>query len=246
MLWGLFADVHANLEALEACLDHARERGARRFAFLGDLVGYGADPGPVTDTVMQLAREGALSVKGNHDQAIEGSTAYLNETARAAIEWSRGALSARQRSYLAELPLVSRESNLCFVHASASTPQRWQYVDSAAAAWRSVQASQATYTFCGHVHEQGLYFERPGGGMGAFRPVPGAAIPVGHNRRWLAVVGSVGQPRDGNPAAAYALFDDAREHLTFQRLPYDNAAAADKIERSGLPMSLAYRVRRGI
>lgn len=246
MLWALFADVHANLEALEACLEDARARGAQRFAFLGDLVGYGADPGPVSDTVMTLVREGAVSVKGNHDQAIEGSTAYLNETARAAIEWTRGSLSAAQRTFLAELPLVVRAANLCFVHASASAPQRWEYVDSPPAAWRSVQAAQATYTFCGHVHDQGLYFERPGGGMGAFRPVPGTPIPVGHNRRWLAVVGSVGQPRDGNPAAAYALFDDAREHLAFQRLRYDSATAADKIERSGLPMALAYRVRKGI
>jgi diadenosine tetraphosphatase ApaH/serine/threonine PP2A family protein phosphatase len=168
---------------------------------------------------MQLTSAGAISVKGNHDQAIEGSAAYLNDTARAAIEWTRSQLGSEHRDYLAQLPFTTREESILFVHASADAPQRWNYVDSAAAAWRSVQASQATYTFCGHVHDQGLYFERPGGGgMGAFRPVPGTAIPVGHHRRWLAIVGSVGQPRDGNPAAAYAIFDAAREEITFHRV----------------------------
>jgi diadenosine tetraphosphatase ApaH/serine/threonine PP2A family protein phosphatase len=247
VLWAFLADIHANLEALEACLEDAHARGAQRFALLGDLVGYGADPCAVTERAMQLTSAGAISVKGNHDQAIEGSAAYLNDTARAAIEWTRSQLGSEHRDYLAQLPFTTREEPILFVHASADAPLRWNYVDSAAAAWRSVQASQATYTFCGHVHDQGLYFERPGGGgMGAFRPVPGTAIPVGHNRRWLAIVGSVGQPRDGNPAAAYALFDAAREEITFHRVAYDHFAAADKIERSHLPPGLAYRVRKGI
>jgi diadenosine tetraphosphatase ApaH/serine/threonine PP2A family protein phosphatase len=142
--------------------------------------------------------------------------------------------------------MLAREDPICFVHSSADAPHRWTYVDGTAAAWRSAQAGEAVYTFCGHVHDQGLYFERPGGGMGAFRPAPGTAIPVGRHRRWLAIAGSVGQPRDGNPAAAYVMFDAARELLTFHRVAYDHVAAAHKIERSGLPAHLAYRVRRGI
>jgi diadenosine tetraphosphatase ApaH/serine/threonine PP2A family protein phosphatase len=246
LLWALFADIHSNLEALQACLADARERGAQRMALLGDLVGYGADPAAVTELAMQLSAQGAIVVKGNHDLAVEGSSAYLNETARAAIEWTRGVLGIDHRAYLAELPLCVREENLCLVHASADAPQRWHYVDSPAAAQRSVQAAHAPHTFCGHVHDQTLYFERANGQMGAFRPTPGTAIPVGAHRRWLGIVGSVGQPRDNNPAAAYVLFDTSRAQLTFHRVPYDHIAAADKILAAGLPPALAYRVRRGI
>ena len=246
MLIAMLADVHGNLEALEACLAHARERGAQRFVFLGDLVGYGADPHGVVDLVQRLASEGAIAVKGNHDLAVAGADAYLNDAARAAIEWTRGILTPGQKQFLAALPLCVREESMCFVHASADKPERWTYVDAPGAAKSSIEAAGVAYTFCGHVHDQTLYFEGTHGRANAFRPTPGTSIPAGHHRRWLAIAGSVGQPRDRNPLSAYALFDTAREHITFHRVAYDNEAAADKIQRAGLPASLAYRVRRGI
>ena len=125
-------------------------------------------------------------------------------------------------------------------------PSAGTYVDSAGAARRCTDAAEQPYTFCGHVHDQVLYFETASGRMSEFRPTPGTAIPVGERRRWLAVVGSVGQPRDRNPAAAYTIFDDARREITFLRVPYDHHAAADKIRRAGLPHALAYRVEAGI
>lgn len=246
MLIALFADVHSNLEALEACLRHARTRAVQRVAFLGDLVGYGADPHGVIDVVARLSTEGAIAVKGNHDEAVGGPSAYLNDAARAAIEWTRGILSADQKRFLSALPMCVREDRMCFVHASAAMPERWDYVDGPGAAKRSVEAADLPYTFCGHVHDQTLYFEGAQGKMGAFHPASGTPIPIGHHRRWLAIVGSVGQPRDHNPAAAYALFDTVREQITFYRVAYDNEAAAEKIRRAGLPPSLAYRVKRGI
>lgn len=246
MLWALLADIHSNIEALRACLDDAHAAGARRFALLGDLVGYGADPAAVVDAARELSSRGAIALKGNHDLAVEGSTAYLNDMARAAIEWTREVLDASQRDWLASLPLTAREGELYLVHASADAPQRWRYVDSPAEAARSVQAAGAPYTFCGHVHEQTLYFERSAGRMAVFAPTPGTPIPVGAHRRWLAIVGSTGQPRDGNPAAAYALFDASERRITFRRVPYDHLGAAKKILRAGLPAQLAYRVRKGI
>ena len=246
MLIALLADVHANLEALNACLDHARTRGAQRFVFLGDLVGYGADARGVVEVVSRYAAEGALVLKGNHDQAIERSAGYFNDASRAALEWARETLTQDQKRFLAGLPLVVREDEVCYVHASAAAPERWDYIDSPAAAQRCADAAHACYTFCGHVHDQVLYFAGARGRMSEFRPFSGTAIPVRSHRRWVGIVGSVGQPRDRNPAAAYTLFDLGRQLVTFFRVPYDAPAAAEKIRACGLPAALAYRVELGI
>jgi diadenosine tetraphosphatase ApaH/serine/threonine PP2A family protein phosphatase len=242
----LLSDVHGNIEALDACLRHAAESGAERYAFLGDLVGYGADPEEVVATIARWTDRGAIAVKGNHDEAVEKRAGYMNEATRESIEWTRGALTAEGKAYLSSLPLVVREGAMCFVHASAARPARWDYVDTPAAAQRSVEAARTTYTFSGHVHDQMLYFEGAQGKWSAFRPTPGSPVPIRSNRRWLALVGSVGQPRDGHPAAAYTLFDPARERITFYRLAYDHIAAAEKIRSAGLPEAHAYRVEKGV
>src|SRR5690349_19177054 len=140
MALALLSDVHANLEALEACLQHARDNGAARFAFLGDLVGYGADAGAVVSIVMRHAEEGALVVKGNHDEAIARGAPYMNAAVRESIDWAREQLSPEQKAFLAALPLSLRDGRCFYVHASAVNPQRWTYIDSAAAALKSIRA----------------------------------------------------------------------------------------------------------
>lgn len=241
----LLADVHSNLEALQACLAHARRQGVDRVAFLGDLVGYGADPEAVLDIVSREVAAGAMAVKGNHDAAIAASDPALNDAARQAIDWTRARLCADHAAFLAGLPLVQHHDRCCFVHASADDPARWQYVTDDLAAARSLSADDCTWMFSGHVHDQVLYFQGAGRRLMAFAPVSGVWIPVGAHRRWLAIAGSCGQPRDGNPAAAYALFDLARARIAFHRVPYDNAAAAARIRSAGLPESLASRLERG-
>jgi diadenosine tetraphosphatase ApaH/serine/threonine PP2A family protein phosphatase len=246
VLIAMLSDIHGNLEALTACLADARRRGAERYAFLGDLVGYGADSRGVVEVVARYAAEGAVAIKGNHDKAVEGGGGYFNEASRAALQWARETLTGEQKGFLASLPLVVRQGAVCYVHASAAKPERWDYIDSPAAAKRCADAATACYTFCGHVHDQVLYFESAQGRMSEFRPFPGTAIPVHSHRRWVVIVGSVGQPRDRNPAAAYTLFDPEQQMLTFFRVPYDAIAAAARIRECGLPGSLAYRVELGI
>ena len=242
----LFADIHANLEAISACLDHARALGAQRFAFLGDLVGYGADPVAVLDLIQRYADDGAIVVLGNHDAAALGrGIEDLNPNAQAAVRWTQAQLGNRQRDFLASLPLTVRDGDSLFVHGSAVTPEQWVYVTDAKQADASIQAAMASYVFSGHVHEQCLYFIGAGGQPLKFRPAPGTPIPTGRHRRWLAIVGSAGQPRDGNSKACYALFDGERERVTFFRVPYDHDAAAQKVRGAGLPERLALRLERG-
>lgn len=243
----ILSDLHANLEALEACLAHARGAGAQRYAFLGDLVGYGADPDAVIEIVAEHASRGAIVVKGNHDvAAIEGDTDYLNRSARDAILWTRTRLSPKHVQFIDDLPLVVREEAACFVHASAAQPEEWEYVDSPAAAERSVRASDRSYTFAGHVHEQRLFVANTLGRMRPYIPGIGVEVPIPPRRACLAVVGSAGQPRDGNPAACYVTADLDFRVMRFHRIPYDHHEAARKIRAAGLPESLALRLERGV
>lgn len=246
MKLALFADIHSNLEAIVACLAHARALGADRYAFLGDLVGYGADPVAVLELIERHAANGAVVVLGNHDAATIGRPVdFLNQNAQAAASWTRAQLGEKQRAFLAALPLTVKDDNILFVHASAVAPEEWIYVTSPKEAEQSIEAGKTNYIFCGHVHEQKLYFTGAGGQSMAFRPVPGTPIPAAKHRQWLAIVGSTGQPRDGNNAACYALFDLERERLTFFRVPYDHGSAAQKIRAAGLPERLALRLEHG-
>jgi len=214
--------------------------------FLGDYMGYGADVREVVGEVAEAVRQGAIAVKGNHDIGVERRVGYFNEAAQAALDYARETLVPSEREFLAALPLCVRDASVCFVHASAAAPERFDYVDSPGTAQRCMEAAGEPYTFIGHVHDQLLYYESPRGRMLPFRPTPGTSIPIRSHRRWVAIVGSVGQPRDRNPAAAYALFDAELRELTFFRVPYDYRAAAARVRRAGLPESLAYRIEAGI
>jgi len=245
MLTALFADVHSNIEALQACLRHAREHGAEQFAFLGDLVGYGPDPAAVIETVAAIPS--AIVVKGNHDDAIENEpkTRDLNDVAYDVITWTRNALNAEQRRFLASLPLIVRKDDVCYVHGSANQPAKWEYIGDNMAARESMEAAATSYVFSGHVHEQVLYFKTQSGKTAPFRPISGSPVPVPPHRSWLAIVGSVGQPRDGNPASAYATFDSGTETMTFFRIPYDHLETARRMRAARLPETLAERIERG-
>jgi diadenosine tetraphosphatase ApaH/serine/threonine PP2A family protein phosphatase len=237
-----FADIHANRQAFGACLEAARANGAERFICLGDYVGYGADPEWTVETVMGLVEQGALAVRGNHDTAISSSAESMNAEAQAAIEWTRSRLSAPERKFLSELPLTRDEDDRLYVHSDASQPAKWHYVRSTADAGRSLIATDAHITFCGHIHRPALYSMSVTGKMTSFIPISGIKVQLLPGRRWLAVIGSVGQPRDGDPAACFAMFDTASREITYCRAPYDVDAAAARIRDNGLPSLLADRL----
>jgi diadenosine tetraphosphatase ApaH/serine/threonine PP2A family protein phosphatase len=241
----IFADIHANRQAFSACLEAARARGLERIVCLGDVVGYGADPEWAVETVMGLVEDGAIAVRGNHDNAIGSASESMNAEAQAAIEWTRGRLSGPQRQFLAELPLTHQEDGRLYVHSEASNPVRWRYVLGTSEAARSLEATGAHVSFCGHIHRPALYSMSSAAKMTSFVPTSNVPVQLLAGRRWLAVVGSVGQPRDGDPAAAFAMFDTTSREITYCRVPYDVEAAADKIRANGLPHWLADRLLAG-
>ena len=247
----LLSDIHANLHALDACIDHATGQGAQRFAVLGDLVGYGAQPAAVVSRVRELARQGAIVLKGNHDALAVNPPQTSVTVGEAGAGWTHAQLSSTDLAFLDGLPMTWTEGAALMVHASADAPQRWQYVDNPQRAKASLDAACrdpfVRYVFGGHVHQQTLYFRSASTStrLMRFEPTPGSPIPIPSHRRWLATVGSVGQPRDGSPLAMYALFDAARAELTFHRVAYDHLAAAALIRTAGLPEFFAQRLERG-
>lgn len=245
MTIGLLTDIHGNREALAACLADAERRSVAGYIFLGDLVGYGADPAWVVERVMTHVEQGASAILGNHDAAAIGAPETMNDTAAEAMEWTRRNLGAAHCKFLEQLPLSIEDGERLFVHASADAPPQFHYISDTSSARKSFDATAARQTFCGHVHKPALYHLSLTGKLFEFTPTAEVAIPLLPARRWLAVIGAVGQPRDRNPAACYALLDEEQSTLTYIRVPYDVASAARKIREAGLPPVLAARLEQG-
>ncbi len=246
MKLALLSDLHANRQATEAVWAHAQEQGIDQLVLLGDYVDYGADPAWTVDFVRDQVRQGAIAVRGNHDDAIDGhGSADLAGHVVPSLAWTRQQLSPDQHVFLACLPLTADVGPCLMTHANAHDPVNWGYVHNRAEATRSLFSTEQRFVFCGHMHQPCLYHLTGAGKSGEFSPVAGVPIELSPARRWLAIPGSVGQPRDGNPAACYAVFDTASETLTFHRVPYDHEEAARRIIAAGLPSHHAERLKHG-
>lgn len=253
MKYALLSDLHSNVHALDACLAHAQAQGIERIAVLGDLVGYGAHPVEVVTRCQEIQRQGGIVLRGNHEELIQSHNlntplahgSWGGQTA----EWTHAQLSPAQRFWLETLPLTAYDESIVFVHASADAPERWRYVDDARVATLSLDAAcrnpEVRFVFGGHVHHQSLYYRGTGRQLMPFQPSPGVAIPTPKHRQWIATIGSVGQPRDGNPRAMYAVFDSQAAKLTFHRVAYDHRAAARAVREAGLPEHFAQRLETG-
>lgn len=245
MRLAVITDIHGNREGFAATLADIALRKVDQIAILGDIVGYGPDPEWCVDKVTDLVAGGAICVKGNHDSAISTPGESLNAIARAAIDWTRPRLTPVQTAFLANLPLTHALDDVLLVHASANDPGDWIYVTSERTAMPSFRVSKARVIFCGHVHVPTLMTCDMGGTVREHKIPMGMPIPLLRSRRWLAVVGSAGQPRDGVPQAGYAVYDTLTNDLTFRRVPYDAAITAQKTRAAGLPETLALRLLRG-
>ncbi|RWA71283.1 metallophosphoesterase [Mesorhizobium sp.] len=241
----ILSDIHANREAFDAVLEAVGKQAPDQLVLLGDLVGYGPDPVYVVEKAADLVEGGAFCIKGNHDEAVAASPNGMTENARTAIEWTRERLAAKHFDFLARLPLSLRSEDRLYVHASAERPEKWLYIRDMDAAERCLSASDARFIFCGHTHIPAIYYALPGSRPIHFSPLDNVAAPLSALRRHLIVVGAVGQPRDRNPAACFALLDTSRHEVTMVRVPYDHEETARKVQASGLPTWLGMRLKIG-
>lgn len=240
MRYAILSDIHGNLEALRAVLADAGDR-ADAFLCLGDIVGYGADPGACIELVAERCQ---LVVGGNHEHAVAGriDLNWFNPYARAAAEWTHDRLDDDQRAWLGSLPLVSEAGDATLVHASPAHPEEWEYLVSAEDGFAALGAFTTRLCFVGHSHLPGMWVQ---GSWGREHEAGAVKVSIDPGCRYIINVGSVGQPRDHDPRAAYALWDVEGRTLAIQRVAYDLAAARAKIVAAGLPRFLADRLAEG-
>jgi diadenosine tetraphosphatase ApaH/serine/threonine PP2A family protein phosphatase len=237
--YAILGDIHANLEALHAVLADAKAQEATRYACVGDIVGYNANPVECLTLLRELQ---CAVVRGNHDHycSMDEALSGFHPMAADAVDWTRKQLSAEQRQYLHNLPYVAPVETFTMVHSTLDMPGNWGYVFEALEAEASFTYQRSTVCFFGHTHVP-LAFEK-------FDVVRGglySKIKVQLGRKYFINVGSVGQPRDGDPRAAYVLFDLMQNAIELRRVPYDIPAAQEKITRAGLPARMAARLAVG-
>jgi diadenosine tetraphosphatase ApaH/serine/threonine PP2A family protein phosphatase len=241
----IIADVHANLEALEAVLRHAEEAKALDEVWcLGDTVGYGPDPSACLARLRSLAPR---SVPGNHDLAAIGqlSTDDFNRVAAAAAHWTAGQLAPEHRQYLESLPHVIGQGDFTLAHGTLRWPI-WEYLSSPEAAVAHFERQETPYSLVGHTHVPMLVAEDRDSAEGCQERYleDGAVVSLG-DRRLVVNPGGVGQPRDGDPRASYAVYDTDARTVTLHRLEYDIAATQAKMEAADLPRPLIERLSVG-
>lgn len=240
---GILSDVHANTEALLAVLSDLEASPVDRIVCLGDCVGYGADPGPCLDLLFERCD---VIVAGNHDRAVVGmlDAASFNALARFAVTYSADRLSRAQLQRLRDLPLESYLEDLLLVHASPFQPEQFPYLQYPEDARVAFQNRDFSIAICGHTHVP-LTFHTDDPAH-AVRVSLNPQVDLTQGGRYIVNVGSVGQPRDRDPRASYAIFDTASRRLSLHRVEYDVESAFAKIEAAGLPQALGRRLLVGV
>lgn len=240
MKYGVFSDIHGNLEALVAALSDMSREGVEKYWCLGDLVGYGANPNECVEKVRQLAD---MTVLGNHDAACVGleDTSSFNRYAREACDWTAAQLLPFNSEWLRSLPLTATADDVFLVHASPFEPKGWHYMLYISDMINGFKSLTAPMAFIGHSHQPIILVHRGE----EFFSFSGDEFHCEEGTRCIVNVGSIGQPRDGNPAVCYAIWDSKERMIKLKRVAYDVEAAQRKIRAAGLPDILASRLEFG-
>jgi diadenosine tetraphosphatase ApaH/serine/threonine PP2A family protein phosphatase len=250
MRYAVLSDIHANLEALTAVMEALAASRIDRYLCLGDVVGYGADPSACVERLQQVE---ALIVGGNHDHACVGKLplGWFNDAARTALEWTRDQLSFTDLDALRRWPLKATEEPLTLVHGTLRHPERFEYMVDVAQAVDTMHICPTLLCLVGHTHLACVIeYDRTQRRLMRILTTTEELSDVSfqdepQTRRYIVNPGSVGQPRDGDPRAGYAILDTDRKQISIRRVPYDIARAQRKIRDAGLPAFLADRLAAG-
>jgi len=239
--WAVLSDIHGNLEAFSAVLDCLSKEDVDQIAFLGDIVGYGANPNECIDLLKGIA---SIIVAGNHDYGAVGlaDTFNFNPAARAAIEWTAEELSAINRNYLSGLHLISIRDDITFVHSTPYCPQNWDYLFYRDDLNINFDSFHTRICFIGHSHVPAVFIRDERGKTSISEDL---IIRLKEGSSYIINVGSVGQPRDGISDAAFGIYDAEECVFILKRFPYDIGTVQKKIIKAGLPERLAARIAIG-
>ncbi|MCM8797575.1 MAG: metallophosphatase family protein [Candidatus Omnitrophica bacterium] len=241
MRYGIFSDIHSNLEALEAILKASQTQGIDEYLCIGDIVGYAADPAECLKIVRSTA---AIIVAGNHDWVVADrySIEYFNPYAAAAVKLTAKLLTATEKEFLASLKLVFSNEHLTLVHGTLDRPEVFNYLFGIIEAKDSFLHLATPLLFVGHTHVPAVYSRRKDGVEKVFNA---ERVVIEPGSSYIVNIGSVGQPRDSNPQAAYCIYDTAENEICIKRVSYDIEKARQKIIAAGLPVLLGDRLLVG-
>jgi predicted phosphodiesterase len=239
MKYAILGDIHSNLEALNTVLADAKKKGVTHYVCLGDIVGYNANPVECLEIIRGL---NCPVVKGNHDHycGMDETLNGFHPLAADVVDWTRKKLSEEQRAYLRSLRYLARVETFTIVHSTLDTPEMWGYVFDKLEAEASFAYQSTGICFYGHTHVP-LAFEK----TDRVRAGLYTKIKVAMGRKYFINVGSVGQPRDGDPRSAYVTFDMLNNEIELHRIPYDFRITQKKIIDAGLPNRVAARLAVG-
>jgi predicted phosphodiesterase len=239
MRFALFGDIHANLEALEAVLADAAGQSVTHHVCLGDIVGYNADPVACLEKVRAM---GCPVVKGNHDDDASNNRSLetLSPVAATAMEWTRQQLDDEQKQWLRKLRMVRQIEDFTVVHSTLDEPGNWGYVFNNYDAMANFPYQYTQVCFHGHTHKPKVFVKST-----QVATVLADTVTIEPGMKYFINVGSVGQPRDGDCRACYAIYDPVLHLVVFRRVEYDIAKAQEKILAAGLPERLAERLAEG-
>ncbi len=235
----LLGDIHANLEALEAVLADAGQQAIDQIICTGDIVGYNADPVACLEKIREM---GCPTVKGNHDEEAAGNQSLerMNPIAMAALQWTREQLSEEQRQWLSRLRMVRQVHDFTVVHSSLDQPERWNYVTNRFDAMAHFTHQFTSVCFHGHTHTPRIYQK-----LDKVIELQCQHLVLEPQAKYLINIGSVGQPRDGDWRASYAIYDREKAEVAIRRVEYDVSKAQRKILAADLPEALATRLEYG-